>query len=147
MKKFTFALLLTACVGTGALAQAPVGVVQDVQGLVTVSQGNTMGNLVKDLRIADGARLVTTSTGTAHITLDNGCRITLEPNQAITIDSRLDCKALVAAIGPAAGGAAVAGGVAVSAGRSVALPVFLGLGAGMLLHTRTSNKSQNSSGS
>src|SRR5665647_2002308 len=75
MKKFTFALLLTACVGTGALAQAPVGVVQDVQGLVTVSQDNKMGNLVKGLEIVDGAHVVTTTTGTVDITLDNGCRI------------------------------------------------------------------------
>ena len=144
MKKFTFALLLTACVGTGALAQAPVGVVQDVQGLVTVSQDNKMGNLVKGLEIVDGARVMTTSTGTVDITLDNGCRIHLEPNQAVTIDSRLDCKALVAAIGPAAGGAAA------FAGRGVVLPIFLGslgVGAGMMLHTWGSKKSQNSSGS
>lgn len=116
MTKFGFALLLTAFVSTAAMAQAPapiVGVAESVQGLVTVSQGNTLGNLVKDSNVANGARVVTTSTGSAVLKLRNGCIINLAANQAVTIDSSLDCKALVAGVqstGAVAGGAGVGAG-------------------------------------
>lgn len=132
MTKFAFALLLTACVSTSAMAQGPaasVGVVQSVDGLATVSQGNTMGNLFKEERILNGARVVTTSTGSAVIKLDNGCLISLAPNQAVTIDSRLDCKALVAGItgtgGVAAGAAAGAGGGGVMVAFSSVVAIAL----------------------
>jgi len=101
MTKYTFALLMTACVTTAALAQAPVasvGVVESAEGLVTVSQENTLGNLVKDAKISNGARVMTTSTGSATLKLASGCVIALAPNQVVTIDSRLDCKTLVSNI-------------------------------------------------
>jgi len=101
MKKYTFVFLLTACVTTTTLAQTPVastGVVESVEGLVTVSQDNSLGNLVKDAKISSGARVVTTTTGSVSMKLASGCVIRMIPNQAVTIDSKLDCKALVASI-------------------------------------------------
>lgn len=143
MKKYTFGLLLAVCAATSVLAQAPsaaaaaVGVVESVEGLVTVSQGNTLGNLVKDSTLVDGARVVTTSTGAASIRLTNKCRIDLSANQAVTIDSRLECKALVAGIQSTGAGvaAAASGGGAIFTAASVGV-LTLGLIA-----------SQNSSGS
>ena len=120
MTKFAFALLLTAFASTGAMAQGPaesVGVVQSVDGLVTVSQGNTLGNVVKDEKILNGARVVTTSTGSALVKLNNGCLISLAPNQSVTVDPKLDCKALVASIQSTGVGAFAAGtGVASGTG-------------------------------
>ena len=113
MTKYSLALLLTVCASTAALAQAPapaVGTATRVQGLVTISQGNTLGNLAKDTPLTNGARIVTTSTGSADLQLSNGCVVSLLPNQAITINSQLDCKAQIAGIVPA-GGSVVAGGV------------------------------------
>ena len=108
MKKLTLALALTAFASTAtvALAADVVGVAESVQGIVTVSEGNTMGNLVKDLKIVDGMRLVATSTGSALIKLNNGCEISLAANQSIVIDAALDCKALMASVktAPAVGG-------------------------------------------
>ena len=104
MTKFAFALLMTSFVSTNAMSQgAPtvpssVGAIQSTDGLVTVSQANTLGNAFKDERLLDGARVATTGTGTASIKLDNGCVIRLERNQSVTIDSRRDCRALVASI-------------------------------------------------
>jgi len=101
MKKYAFGLLLAAFVSPTVFAQAQtvaVGVAESVEGLVMVSQGNISGNLVKDSTLVNGARVVTTSTGVATIKLDNGCRIDMCANQAVTINSRLDCKALVAGV-------------------------------------------------
>lgn len=139
MKKYTFAFLLAVCVTTRVFAQAPstVAVAESVEGLVTVSQRNTLGNLVRDLTLFNGARIAATSTGAAVIKLDNGCRIELTANQAVTIDSRLDCKALIASVqstGPGVG--------AVAAGNSAIVPAIAAgaLAIGLIA-------SQNSSGS
>ena len=104
MTKFAFALLMTSFVGTAAMAQgapvvpASVGAIQSTDGLVTVSQANTLGNAFRDERLLDGARVATTGTGTTSIRLDNGCVIKLEPNQSVTINSKLDCRVQVASI-------------------------------------------------
>ena len=130
MTKFAFALLMTAFVSTGAMAQVvpgAVGVVQSTEGLVTVSQGNTLGNAFINERIFDGARVVTTGTGTAVVRLNNGCLIKLDPNQSVTIDSRLDCRAQVASI-QSTGAQAGAGSAAGGGGNASGL-VFLGVGA------------------
>ena len=116
MKKFTFLLSLSALFTTLSFAQTPapeaVGVVTRVEGLVTVSQANTMGNVFKDEIILQNARVVTTANGSTTIRLNNGCVIEMKPNQAVTVDFRRECKALLAAIQPAgAVGVAGAGGV------------------------------------
>ena len=114
MKKFTYLLSLSALCSTLSFAQTPppeeVGVVTRVEGLVTVSQNNTLGNVFKDEVILQNARVVTTVTGSTTIRLKNGCIIDLKPNEAVTVDFRRECKALLAAIQPA-GGVGVAGGV------------------------------------
>ena len=101
MKKFVFLLSFSALFITTAFAQAPVpeavGVVTRVEGLVTVSQGNTMGNAFKDQVIVEKARVVTTASGSTTIRLNNGCVIDLKPNQVVTVDRR-ECKAILAAI-------------------------------------------------
>ena len=146
MKKLTLALALTALASTAtvALAADVVGVADSVQGIVTVSEGNTMGNLVKDLKIVDGMRLVATSTGSALIKLNNGCEISLAANQSIVIDAALGCRALMASVktAPAVGG----GGLALAGGGfGGALPIGLAVGYGAGVRNWT--KRQNSSGS
>ena len=127
MIKFAFAMLVTAFVSTGVMAQAVsgvVGVIQSTDGLATVSQANTLGNAVKDERILEGARIVTTGTGTMVVKLNNGCLIKLDPNQSVIIDSKLDCRAQVASIQTT---------VPVAVGQGVANPVGLvALGVGVL---------------
>ena len=114
MRKFTFLLSLSAFFTAVSFAQtnAPeaVGVVTRVEGLVTVSQANTMGNVFKDEIILQNARVVTTANGSTTIRLNNGCVIEMKPNQAVTVDFRRECKAILAAIQPV-GAVGVAGGV------------------------------------
>lgn len=148
MKKYKFALLLTAFVTTGVFAQDPseeVGKAVRVEGLVTVSQNNTLGNLVKDSTVVDGARVVATSTGAATIRLDNGCRIELTANQAITIDSRLECKALIAGIQST--GAGVGAVAAAAGGKAAIVPAFAAgaLAIGLIGNRNNNNPPQNSS--
>lgn len=115
MKKYIFSLFTTVCVTASVFAQDPseaVGKVVTVEGLVTVSQDNTLGNLVKDSPVVDGARVVTTSTGATTIRLNNGCRIELTFNQAVTINSRLECRALIASVQSTAAGVGAAAAVA-----------------------------------
>lgn len=138
MTKLAFALLLTAFASTATLAQGPaepIGVVQSVEGLVTVSQGNTLGNVVKDKKILNGARLVATATGFAVVKLDNGCLVSLKPNQAVTIDSRLDCKAVVAGIETS--GAAAAAGIDSSSALKAA--IVGGIGLALVVNSDSSN--------
>ena len=152
MKKFTFLLSLGAVFTTVSFAQAPapeaVGVVTRVEGLATVSQGDTLGNVFKDEVILQNARVVTTATGSTTIRLNNGCVIDLKPNQAVTVDFKRECKALLAAIQPAgAVGVAGAGGVGaagVPPGLGNALIVGGGVLTGLGVIRAISNSNENS---
>ena len=135
MTKFAFALLITAFVSTSAMAQStvvtPVGNVVSVEGVGTVSQGNTLGNLVKDQRIFDGANIVTTASGTVVVRLPSGCLVSLAPNQSVKIDSKLDCPTQVSRIqniGATPGSQAGAGSAAGGGGGALGLGA-LGVGA------------------
>ena len=136
MKKFTFLLSLSALFTSVSFAQTPalqaVGVVTRVEGLVTVSQGDVLGNAFKDEVILQNARVVTTASGSTTIRLNNGCIIDLKPNQAVTVDFRRECKAILAAIQPTgAVSVAGAGGVGAS-GTNPGLLNALIVGGGVL---------------
>ena len=135
MKKFAFLVSLSALFVTTVFAQTSgpevVGVVVRVEGLVTVSQGNTMGNAFKDEVVLQNARVVTTATGSTTIRLNNGCVIDLKPNQAVTVDYKRECKAILAAIQPT-GAVGVAGGVG-AAGVPPGLNNAIIVGGGVLL--------------
>ena len=135
MKKFAFLIFLSALFVTTVFAQASgpevVGVVVRVEGLVTVSQGNTMGNAFKGEVVLQNARVVTTATGSTTIRLNNGCVIDLKPNQAVTVDYKRECKAILAAIQPTSP-VGVAGGVG-AAGAPPGLNNAIIVGGGVLL--------------
>ena len=152
MKKFTFLLSLGTLFTAVSFAQTPVpeavGVVTRVEGLVTVSQGNTMGNVFKDEVILQNARVVTTVSGSTTIRLNNGCVVDLKPNQAVTVDFKRECKAILAAIQPAgAVGVAGAGGVGaagVPPGLNNAIIVGSGVWIGVGLIKAISSSNENS---
>jgi hypothetical protein len=98
-------LIAIALAGFGASAQpAPpaqaLGSVTQIEGLVTMSLGSQVATVQTNTPVFDGARFVTSSSGTAELQLTNGtkCTIDLKPNQMITIDSTFTCKEQVAAI-------------------------------------------------
>lgn len=118
------------CLGTAALAQAPqitLGKVAEVQGVVTVSDGVTVGTAVPGTVITDGNRFVTASAGAARLTLDNGCVINLKPNESLTINSKLSCRDLVASV-RAVGSQTVLAGTGFSGNTLLAAGSLLGAG-------------------
>ena len=105
-----------------AIAQAPVGTVASVQGLVTVTDGTTGGTAAAGTPIKNGMRFVTTSNGSAVLRLNNGCEVRLRPSQAVTVLQSMNCRELLAAVqsvaptvvagnGSAATGALATGGL------------------------------------
>ena len=135
MKKFTFLLSLSAFFTAVSFAQTPapeaVGVVTRVEGLATVSQGNIIGNVSKDEVILQNARVVTTASASTTIRLKNGCVIDLKPSQAVTVDIRRECKAILASIQPTGG--VVTAGVGSEAGGAVGVGDAVIIGSGIFV--------------
>jgi hypothetical protein len=106
-----------------AFAQAPLGTVGNVQGLVTVTDGATGGTVAPGSPITNGMRFVTTSSGSVTLQLNNGCSVTVQPNQAVTVLQSMTCQELTAAVQPvgAAGVAAGAGGAFGAGGAGAGL--------------------------
>lgn len=96
----SFFIVGSAFLASGAFAQAILGTVGNVQGLVTDTDGTSVSSTVPGEAIRDGERFVTSSSGSVTLQLNNGCTITLQPNQAVTIDSRMTCRELIAAVTP-----------------------------------------------
>ena len=126
-----------------AFAQASVGTVTNVQGLVTDTVGAEVTSTNPGEQIVDGERFVTSSSGTVTLQFNNGCTLTLQPNQSVTIDSRMGCKELLAAVSPVGGppGLAIASGNAATGLLSIA-----GLAAGGFAIDRVLVKNPNLSG-
>lgn len=104
-----FAALACAAAHAQAPAQAPapmpipqgadlLGKVTEVKGVVTMSFGAQVAMVQRATPVFDTARFIAGSAGKAEITLDNGCKIYLDPNQMITIDGKRSCDALIASI-------------------------------------------------
>lgn len=109
-------IVVPALVASTAFAQTSLGTVGNVQGLVTDTDGASVTSTGPGEAIRDGQRFVTSSSGSVTLQLNNGCTLTLQPNQAVTIDSSMTCRQLTASITPvAAPTLAAAGGAGGSA--------------------------------
>jgi hypothetical protein len=137
----SFLIVGSAFLASGAFAQAVLGTVGNVQGLVTDTDGASVSSTVPGETIRDGERFVTSSNGSVTLQLNNGCTLTLQPNQAVTIDSRMTCRELIAAVTPV-------GGVVVGGGGNAArgLLGIAGLAAGGFALHRVLDKNPNLSG-
>jgi len=138
-----YLFLSAAWLASAVLAQAPapvksMGVVAEVQGLVTVTDGLTGTSAIEGAVINGGMRLVATSTGSATLRFGGACEIRLRSGQALTVRNDMSCPELVAAVTPFPGGAlAQAGGL----GINRTLLIGAGLAAGALGVTRIGNRS------
>jgi hypothetical protein len=102
--------VLLALIAVTAFAQdrERLGSVDNVRGVVTVTDGATGGTTATGSPINSGMRFVASSNGSATLRMNNGCVVNLLPGQAVTVLRSMDCKALLAAV--QSGGAIVAGG-------------------------------------
>lgn len=128
-----------ALLASAAFAQESLGTVENVQGIVTDTEGDSVSSTNTGEPIHDGERFVTSSSGSVTLKMNNGCTITLQPNQAVTIDSRMTCRELLAAITPVGGAnLAAAGG---SAGKGLLAVSGLALFSFAVIHSLESNPS------
>ena len=105
-------LLCGAALAQGTVEPPQVlGTAVSVQGLVTVSDGASIANVVDGNPLVDGSRIVTSSTGSVTVKMKDGCDIKLDPNQSITLQSNRSCEALLASIQSLSCGSVFAGGV------------------------------------
>lgn len=98
------------CLGAAASAQSVLGKVAATEGVVTVSDGVTIGTAIAGAPIREGHRFVTAGASSARLSMDKGCDIVLKAHEAVTIHSDMSCAALLGAIQPVGGAPAVAVG-------------------------------------
>jgi hypothetical protein len=98
MKKLMFALI--ALSGVAAFAQAPLGTVSNVEGVVTATQGSSVVTVTPGAQIQNGMRFITTSSGSVTLRLANGCTVTVPPNHGLTVVQTMTCQQLTAAVQP-----------------------------------------------
>jgi hypothetical protein len=131
IKNLLLALSALFAVSAFAQAQAPLGSVTNVEGVVTATQGVTGVTVTPGTPVQNGMRFVTTSRGSVTLRLNSGCTVTVPPSHGVTVSKDMTCQQLVAAvqpvvpvagqgqIPPSAGlvnGVVAAGGIAVAAG-------------------------------
>lgn len=97
-KKLLLAALAFA--GTAAFAQAPVGTVVNVNGVVTATTGTTGTTVAPGTAIQNGMRFVTTSNASVTLRLNSGCQVTVPPGHGVTVLSTMTCQQLTAAVQP-----------------------------------------------
>jgi hypothetical protein len=133
-RHFLFALLSASCVA--AYAQAPLGTVTNVQGVVTATQGATGVTVTPGTAVQNGMRFVATTRGSATLRLNSGCTVTVPPGHGVTVLQSMTCQQLTAAVqpvtpvagqAPLAATAGVVNGVVAIGGIAVAAGVLHGL--------------------
>lgn len=93
-------LALSALAAASAFAQAPLGTVTNVEGVVTATQGATGVTVTPGTAIQNGMRFVTTSRGSVVLQLNSGCTVTVPPAHGVTVLQTMTCQQLVAAVQP-----------------------------------------------
>src|SRR6188768_2497287 len=81
-----------------ALAQAQLGTVTSVNGVATVTTGTSGTAVTAGAPIVEGARVITTSSGSLTFRLANGCTVNVPAGHAVTVSSSLNCQQLQAAV-------------------------------------------------
>ena len=121
----------------GAEAPAPratVARLRQVEGNVLVSQESGLASADDALRLDERSRVITTANAKAIVVYDDGCEVTLEPNQRLEIRTDKPCKERLAQAEsifkePAGIAVATAGGGIVGGATAAALA---GVGGGVL---------------
>ena len=93
------ALIVAACLlPLATAAQTVATVAAKVEGLVTVSQGQSVGLLESGTRLPEGSRVVTGSSGSAVLRVGPNCEVTLQPNQTLQIPANRACSEVLASV-------------------------------------------------
>lgn len=108
-KKNLLLLSLASLACASAFAQASLGTVTKVQGVVSASQGTTGMAVAPGTVVQNGMRFVTTSSGSVTLSLNSGCTVVVPPAHAVTVLQSMTCQQLTAAVQPSTTYASQAG--------------------------------------
>ena len=97
-RKFVWAISAAAAIAgvPQAWAQSSVAKLQQVTGNVLVSREAGLSTGAEAQEIANGSRIITTANSRVVVVFDNGCRVEMQENQRLEVDSRKPCAALLA---------------------------------------------------
>lgn len=93
-------LVASAHAAACAFAQAPLGSVVNVQGVVTATQGATGMTVAPGHAVQNGMRFVTTSNGSVTLRLNSGCTVKVPAGHGLTVLQSMTCQELVSAVQP-----------------------------------------------
>ena len=93
-------LVTSALAAFGAFAQAPLGSVSNVEGVVTATHGATGMTVTPGTPIQNGMRFVTTSNASVTLRLNSGCVVTVPPSHGVTVIQSMTCQQLAQAVEP-----------------------------------------------
>jgi hypothetical protein len=137
MNKHSIAAAIAALMFTGASgmaqaqdAPASLATLSKADGKVMVDKGAGYVSATANTPLNNGDRVITLGGSGAEIVFNDGCRSQLKENHMMVISAEQGCKAAIAQVTPAAGGAGAAGsGTPVSqiVGPLVAAGVVIGV--------------------
>lgn len=95
-----FPAFLAAVALSGAVPlhaqQSIIGSVTSVLGLVTMSDATNVTTVVQGTVIVDGARFVTSSSGSVTLLVNKNCEVKLKPNQSVVVGQDQPCEQILA---------------------------------------------------
>lgn len=110
MKKLLVAMLVASAAGSVMAQQqkpAPYATIKSVEGLVTVTSNNQLTNATANMTLAQGADVLSTTSGKATVEFASGCTVTVQGGQTLKIQETA-CTAFLAANPGAAGATGMA---------------------------------------
>ena len=96
MNKLVFAL--AALCAFGVSAESKVGTLENVSGAVSVGGKGFLSKAVDGTPLANGNTILVPSNGKATLVLTNGCSVTLQGSQHLTVNSGLTCEQAIASV-------------------------------------------------
>lgn len=93
-------LLVSTLFAGAAFAQAPIGTVTNVQGVVTATQGAAGMTVAPGTAIQNGTRFITTSNGSVTLQMNSGCTVTVPPAHGVSVFQNMTCQQLAQAVQP-----------------------------------------------
>jgi hypothetical protein len=137
MNKHSIAVALASLImgaNSGAFAQeepASLATLTKAEGKVMVDKGAGYVSATANTPLNNGDRVITLGGSGAEIVFVDGCRSQLKENHMMVISAEQGCKAAIAQVAPAAGGAGAAAGTPASQiiGPLVAAGVVIGVAA------------------
>jgi hypothetical protein len=111
-----------------AVAAQDLGTFKSVDGIVTVTEGTGGSTASSGGTFRAGQHIVTTPGSSVTLDFGNGCTVTLQPNQSVTLNSASNCNNIVVQrVVPGGGPNFAAGpGFTGGAGGAVGAMVLLG---------------------